>query len=322
MKKLFRTLPVFACILALLVTGVLAMPEKPYNSYVSDNANVLSDETITYIDEQNDIISAATGGAIVVATVDFLDGMAIDEYAYALFNDWGIGDSQKNNGILLLLAIGEDDYYLLQGEGLASALSASRIKADFLTPYLEPDFAVGDYDSGVRSVFEALYAWYANYYSTEMSSAGYANRIPDAPNGMSGYGYGYYGTGFPIGTVVFLIIVAIFIVLILVDSLRYRSYRMRYMGPGMPPPPFVYRSMFFGRAYYHRPPPPPGGPHNGPNHRPPNGGGMGGGFSGGFGGGSSRGGGAGRSSGGGFGGGSRGGGFGGGGSRGGGAGRR
>ncbi|MCC8123724.1 MAG: TPM domain-containing protein, partial [Oscillospiraceae bacterium] len=286
MKKIFHTFPVFACILALLVTSALAMPEKPYNSYVSDNANVLSDETITYIDEQNDIISAATGGAIVVVTVDFLDGMAIDDYAYELFNSWGIGDSQKNNGILLLLAIGEDDYYLLQGSGLESALSASRIKADFLTPYLEPDFATGDYDSGVHSVFEALYTWYANYYSTEMSNAGYENRIPDAPNGMYGYGYdyGYYSTGIPIGTVVFLIIVALFIVLVLVDSLRYRSYRVRYMGPGMPPPPYIYRPMFFGRAYHRRPPPPPGGPR-GPNHRPPNGGGMGGAGGGGAGGG-------------------------------------
>ena len=93
---------------------------------------------------------------------------------------------------------------------------------------------------------------------------------------------------------------------------RYRRYRRRYLLPGMPPPPYVYRPFIFGRPHRPRPPRPPRGP------RPPMGGGFrpGGGF---------RGGGAGRS-GGGF---SRGGGFrsggsfrGGGGFRGGGAGRR
>ena len=84
------------------------------------------------------------------------------------------------------------------------------------------------------------------------------------------------------------------------DGWRYRRYRRRYLLPGMPPPPYVYRPFIFGRPHRPRPPRPPRGP------RPPMGGGFrpGGGF---------RGGGAGRS-GGGF---SRGGGF-----RGGGAGRR
>lgn len=298
-----RALALLLC-LALTMGTALAVVDPPANTYVGDYAGVLSDSTEQHIIEQNDILSAATGGAIVVITVDFLDGLTIDDYAYQIFNDWGIGSASEKNGLLLLLAIGEDDYYALQGTGLESALPSSKL-ADYLDDYLEDDFAAGDYDAGVRKVFDTFYGWYESYYGSLSAGTADGQRYPQSNPGGS-----YYepapqapvrrGGGLLIGVVVLLIVLVI-VVVIAADSSRYRRYRRRYLLPGMPPPPRPYRPFLFGRPprppYPPRPPrtpppPPPPRPPMGGGTRPPTGGGF---NPGGFGGGASRGGGAGRS---------------------------
>ena len=302
---------------AALLTGTAgAVVDPPENTYVADYADVLTAGTEQYIIEKNQTLNAATGGAIEVVTVDFLDGMDIADYAYELFNTWGIGDGEADNGLLLLLAIGEENYYAMPGAGIENALTASTLD-DYLWTYLEADFAAGDYDAGVRQVFDAFYGWYESYYG------GFAQGTVPQP----GPDYGYQpqpehggvtaAVGFTLGAFLALVLPPLLVILIvgvvLADSWRYRRYYRRYMMPGMPPPPYVYRPFIFGRPHRPRPPRPPRGP------RPP----MGGGF-GSFGGGMARGGGAGRRSsfGGGFRSGGFRGGFGGGRSRGGGAGRR
>ena len=143
--------------------------------YVADYADVITADTEQYIIEKNADLEQLCGGQIVVAAVDFLDGMDIEDYAYKLFSDWEIGDADKKNGILLLLAIGEENYWCMQGKGLENSLTSGDID-DILWNYLEEDFAAGDYDAGVRSVFDELYDRIADIY------------------GMSGQGTGSSGT--------------------------------------------------------------------------------------------------------------------------------
>ena len=312
---------------AALLTGTAgAVVDPPENTYVADYAGVLTADTEEYIIDKNQTLNGATGGAIEVVTVDFLDGMAIDDYAYELFNAWGIGDAEAGNGLLLLLAIGEENYYAMPGEGIADSLPASTLD-DYLWSYLEADFAAGDYDAGVRKVFDALYSWYESYYggfSQETASRPDYEYLPEPENDRAHASVGSVKDTF-LSLLLVPLIVAVIVAVVLADSWRYRRYHRRYMMPGMPPPPYVYRPFLFGRPHRPRPPRPPR-PPRGP--RPPMGGP--GGF-GGFVGGMTRGGGAGRRSGGfgggmprsgGFGGGGRRGGFGGGRTRGGGAGRR
>lgn len=315
------------CLLASTAYAAGNVLAKPENGYVADVAGVLESDTVDHIVSNNKKLNDATGAAIVVVTVDFLNGKDIDDYALDLFNDWGIGSKDANNGLLILLAIGEDNYYVLQGSGIKKDLPASTLQ-EYTWNYLENDFAAKDYDAGVHKLFDAFYQWFEDYYAEQMNSGavqqpgtGQPASRPSSGGFFAGIG-NFFATMGAMAIVVLLIILAI--VLVAFDGLRYRRYRRRYYGmPGV-----VYHPFIFGRPHRSRrprPPRPPSRPR--PPHRPPSGG------FGGFGGGMSRGGGARRSSGpsrrssGGFGGGrsSFGGGrgaFGGGMSRGGGAGRR
>lgn len=232
--------------------------DKSDSFYVADTANVISADTENYIIEKNGELEALCGGQIVVATVDFLDSMDIEDYAYKLFDDWEIGDKDENNGILLLLTIGEENYWCMQGKGLESKLTSGDID-DILWDYLEEDFAAGDYDAGVRSVFDALYSRVSAIYGGAGSGSGTSGQpaVSGQQSASSSTGSNFF---FLLGNCIIIFIV-IMVLLFVVASLSKRR-RRRYqtyddMTPGVPRP--RRRTVFIpvGRPRPPRPPRPP-----------------------------------------------------------------
>jgi len=155
MKKI---LIIITLILVLTCNVVFAadIPEPTSDFYVNDTANVLSEQTKKLIIDKNVALYDKTGAQIVVVTVEFTNTASIADYAYELFNEYKIGSKDKNNGLLLLLSIGDDDYYALQGAGLERTFTSGTISY-LLYEYLEPYFAQQEYDTGVLSVFNAFY---------------------------------------------------------------------------------------------------------------------------------------------------------------------
>lgn len=171
MKKRLTAVLLTAVLILIFACGsaFAGIPDAPNPFYAADFANVLNTDTEDYIIEQNGILENFCGAQIVVVTTDFLDGMNIEDYAYKLFNDWEIGDKDKNNGVLLLLAIGEENYWCMQGKGLEKVLTSGDID-DILYYNLEEDFAAEDYSAGVAKTFDALYDTVYEYYSGSASS--------------------------------------------------------------------------------------------------------------------------------------------------------
>ena len=307
--------------------ALAAVPQRPANKYVLDEAGVLSSATEREIIKENEELFEECGAEIVIVAVDFLGGKDIEDYANDLFNTWGIGSSQRNNGILLVLAIGEENYYATTGYGLEDYFDGAKFQ-ELFDDYLEEDFAAGRYDEGVKEFFDEVLDEVEDYY--EHYEDEYTQ--PDSPD----YDEPYYSSVRPSRWKSFMGVVsnvARIVIIMVVVIIVVRIFSGRGRG-GRGGPPYggggggggnFWTGMMLGnmmgrnrRSHWGAPPPPPppggfGGPGHRPGgHRPGSFGGFtGGGRSGGFG--------AGRS-GGGFGG---GGGFSGGGaSRGGGAGRR
>ena len=260
-----------ALLLALLLTAAsaLAAPkvvQPTEDFYVNDSANVLSDEVEGLIVLNNDKLYAACGAQIVFVTVPTTGTASIEDYAYTLFNSWGIGSSDKNNGILLLMAIDDDDYWLMQGKGLQDYITSGDLD-DMLLNDLEPDFAAKDYSAGAEKLFTALFdavvriynlnltldtTLYDNYRAARTENA---YTPPVSSSKSSGDGGGI------------LLIVLIVIVIVLISAVNSRRRRRRAWqgGVGMPPPPPRRRGPTVIIAprprppMGHEPPPPPFG---------------------------------------------------------------
>lgn len=166
MRKIKNILPVILALtlcFALTLPVFAALPERPANGYVLDSAGVLSDGTEQEIVEKNTKLFEETGAEIVIVAVDFLGGKEIDDYTYELFNAWGIGSAERNNGLLLVMAIGEDNYYAMAGYGIESYFNGAKLD-DLLYDNLEDGFAEGDYDTGVKKFFAAALEEMNSYY--------------------------------------------------------------------------------------------------------------------------------------------------------------
>lgn len=139
-----------------------------HDFYYYDEIGLLNDELRGEIYYSNKLLYESCGAQIVVVILNTTNGKDIKDYCIELFNKWGIGDANKNNGFLLLLAIQDDDYYACPGLGLSEVLSPDEI-FDMLNLYLEPDFATKNYNSGIQRFFEAVFGFIANTYHSEIT---------------------------------------------------------------------------------------------------------------------------------------------------------
>lgn len=209
LKKLNK-LMVAVVLLAMIIAPVTfgqSYPKATSNFYVNDFANILSSETEQSIMDASVPLAEETGAQIVVVTIDSLDGQDIESYARGLFNEWGIGDADKNNGLLLLIAFGDRQSRIEVGYGLEGALNdakTGRIQDD----YLIGNFQAGDYDEGVLGTYLKLAEEVYKEYALDASSL--ANRnVYYYPADESGSG----GDRISIGEILLGIIVVIIIIL-------------------------------------------------------------------------------------------------------------
>ena len=158
MKKLFASLALLSgLILATPVSAESQVPAHTDKFYVNDFANVLSDETEQHIFENSKRLDEETGAQIVVVAISNLDGRDIESYTTELFREWGIGDSEKNSGLLFLVSIEDRRLRIEVGYGLEGILpdgKVGRIRDEQITPSLKDD----KWDEGVLKGYDALFA--------------------------------------------------------------------------------------------------------------------------------------------------------------------
>lgn len=77
---------------------------------VIDQANLLSPAVKKDIDLILQTEEEKTSNQIVVVILNSLNGYTIEEYSYQLGRFWGIGQKDKNNGVLLVVSMEEKKY--------------------------------------------------------------------------------------------------------------------------------------------------------------------------------------------------------------------
>ena len=143
------------------------VPAPTAQFYVNDFAGLLAADTKEYVDSVNEQLYAKCGAQVVITTIQSLEGAPLEEYATEMFRTYGIGDKEKNNGVLLLLALEDRACRIEVGYGLEGALNdakSGRIQDNYMIPY----FAEGKWDEGMRSGFDAIVAEVVKEYDVSV----------------------------------------------------------------------------------------------------------------------------------------------------------
>ena len=140
-------------LLAVAVLSAIGLWAEPVSqlhpsNYVNDFAHVLSDQTVS---ELNDIclqVDQKAHAQMAVATINSLDGSDIDSYAVDLFQKWGVGSKATNRGVLILLAVKDHRYRIEVGYGLEPILPDGKVGG--FGREAVPLLKQGDYNGAVR----------------------------------------------------------------------------------------------------------------------------------------------------------------------------
>ncbi len=229
---------------------------------VNDFAGVVDAGNSAEMDRMIRALQQASGDVVVVATVDsFAPYADIREYAVKLFENHGkgIGEKEKHNGLLVLLAVKDRKVWIEVGYGLEEFITDG-YSGETSRQYMIPYFRQNDFGGGLRAGVARIVGRIADARGVTLEGVKPVSRPRSGDRGISGR------------TVLFLIIILIVVLL-----------QMRGGGPGG----FVGRRRYWGGGGW-------SGWSSGIGSFGGGGGGFGGGF-GGFGGGGSGGGGGGGS---------------------------
>jgi len=151
----FYILVIFISIINILISfkGCASGPKDSldlpdYNGYINDYTGTLSVEWKAKTENLVQAVREETSCEIAVAVIDELGGATIEEYAAGLFAKWGIGKKDKDNGVLLLVAIKDRQLRIEVGYGLEAIIPDLKAK-DIIDDVITPRFKNSDYDSGV-----------------------------------------------------------------------------------------------------------------------------------------------------------------------------
>ncbi len=145
------------CLIGFLITSVLGTglttvmlsetitmqyPEPTSSFYIDDYSSVFTQDTEDYIMDQALALNEATKAQIVVVSVPSTQDDSLETYSYKLANEWGIGDKELDNGVLILFTTTEPHVRLEIGKGLEGCLP------DAKSGRILDDWAVDAKDNG------------------------------------------------------------------------------------------------------------------------------------------------------------------------------
>ena len=155
-----RWLPL-ASLAALMLLALPAQAQSfpALSGRVVDAANLLSPEQEAALTAKLDSLEKQSQRQLVVVTISDLGGYDIADYGFRLGDHWGIGNKERDDGALLIVAPQERKVRIEVGYGLegvlTDALSSRIIRNNIIPRFRDNDFP-GGIDAGVDAIVKLL----------------------------------------------------------------------------------------------------------------------------------------------------------------------
>ena len=170
LMKLNKSVMVLVLALLGIVSSSAQIPEKPNPPrLVNDLAGIFTPQQVVELEDSLARFSKRTSNQVTVVTVNDLGGMEASQFAYEIGEQWGVGGSKNNNGVVILIKPKNEtkgQAFIATGYGVEGVLpdaSCSKI----INNEMIPAFKQNDYYGGVERALNIILPVLAKEYSIE-----------------------------------------------------------------------------------------------------------------------------------------------------------
>ena len=166
MKKIFF-------LFLFLASFVYAADDFPArsNRLVTDFTNTLSPQEQNQLEQKLVVFNDSTSTQIAIVIMKSTGSYDIEEYSVQLANKWGIGQKEKNNGVLILVAMSDRKMFISTGHGIEGVLPDVLCKR-IVEQDIKPNFKAGQYYQGLDEATSTI----MSIVKGEFSADDYTNR--------------------------------------------------------------------------------------------------------------------------------------------------
>jgi uncharacterized protein len=145
----------FAFCLIFIIVPAHALDVPVLQGYVNDYAGMLSPQAKSQIEAELRAFEQSDSTQIVILTIPSLEGENLEDFSIKVADAWKIGQKEKDNGVIFLVAKQERKIRIEVGRGLEGKLT-DLLSGRIIDLVIKPKFKRGDFDGGFIAGVHAL----------------------------------------------------------------------------------------------------------------------------------------------------------------------
>lgn len=207
--KLKFLLPILSIFFVLTSNGQSDFPEVPSPPrLVNDFTNSLSAQEEANLESKLRAYNDSTSTQVTIVMIRSIGPYDISDYTFQLGDKWGIGQKDRDNGVLILAAMEDRKVFIATGYGMEGVLPDALTKR-IVNQLIVPNFRMEDYYAGLDKATDMIFKVASGEYKAEKVTS----------SGESGG-----------ALVFFLIIIFIFVILPLIKNKNDNNNHMGGRG--------------------------------------------------------------------------------------------
>lgn len=150
--------------------GYSPFPTPTSDKYINDYVGIIDSSTRNQLISIGKELEDKTSAQAVIVIINSTNNIPIEDYANKLFRTWGIGSSNQDNGLLILLSMKEKKWRIEVGRGLEGVLP-DLLTNSIMVENAKPYFIENNYGEGLLQSYSVFADTIAIEYNTTLDKA-------------------------------------------------------------------------------------------------------------------------------------------------------
>lgn len=144
---------------------------------VNDFENILSESEKNSLEQKLVAFNDSTSSQIAIVILKTTGDYPVDDYTIALYRKWGIGQNEKDNGVVILCAMADRKIAIITGYGLEGALPDAICKR-IVEQKIKPNFKEENYFGGLDAATDEIIKRASGEYVADEKPAENGSPLP------------------------------------------------------------------------------------------------------------------------------------------------